>query len=281
MPQDKRYRSGSAAVGGGMLILWLTMRANAWLRQEWLPLLPETAAEGMGLVLQFLMLGIPLVVTIELLRRPAAQLCPLRKGQNGNMWLVPAGLAVLLGANFLTLLLQSLLAEAGVSTPAPLPEEPLALIFSVIGSILLPAVMEELLFRGAVLHALRPAGEKLAIWLSALLFMGAHGNLTQWLPALAAGLVLGTVTFYTGTLRWGILIHLCNNIIAWMTTIFPSPATVILLPIGLLVLGGIALLHLRRMPRWAPARGNLQQGVSVPLVLALLLLLGNALFPAV
>ena len=66
MPQDKRYRSGSAAAGGGMLTLWLTMRANAWLRQEWLSLLTETAAEGIGLVLQFLMLGIPLVVTIEL-----------------------------------------------------------------------------------------------------------------------------------------------------------------------------------------------------------------------
>ena len=71
MPPDKRYRSGSAAAGGGMLTLWLTMRANAWLRQEWLSLLTETAAEGIGLVLQFLMLGIPLVVTIELLRRPA------------------------------------------------------------------------------------------------------------------------------------------------------------------------------------------------------------------
>ena len=80
MPQDKRYRSGSAAAGGGMLTLWLTMRANAWLRQEWLPLLMETAAEGIGLVLQFLMLGIPLVITIELLRRSAAQPCPLREG---------------------------------------------------------------------------------------------------------------------------------------------------------------------------------------------------------
>lgn len=221
MPQDKRYRSGSAAAGGGMLTLWLTMRANAWLRQEWLSLLTETAAEGIGLVLQFLMLGIPLVVTIELLRRSAAQPCPLREGQNGSLWLVPAGLAVLLGANFLTLLLQDMLTGSGMSTPTPLPEEPLAIIFSMIGSVLLPAVMEELLFRGAVLHALRPAGEKLAIWLSALLFMGAHGSLSQWLPALAAGLALGIVTFYTGTLCWAILIHLCNNIIAWVTTYFP------------------------------------------------------------
>ena len=271
MPQDKRYRSGSAAAGGGMLTLWLTMRANAWLRQEWLSLLTETAAEGIGLVLQFLMLGIPLVVTIELLRRSAAQPCPLREGQNGSLWLVPAGLAVL----------QDMLTGSGMSTPTPLPEEPLAIIFSAIGSILVPAVMEELLFRGAVLHALRPAGEKLAIWLSALLFMGAHGSLSQWLPALAAGLALGIVTFYTGTLRWAILIHLCNNIIAWVTTYFPSPLTAILLPVGLLILGGIALLRLRRMPRWAPARGNPRLGVSVPLVLALLLLLGNALFPAV
>ena len=158
MPQDKRYRSGSAAAGGGMLTLWLTMRANAWLRQEWLSLLTETAAEGIGLVLQFLMLGIPLVVTIELLRRSAAQPCPLREGQNGSLWLVPAGLAVLLGANFLTLLLQNLLTGSGMSTPTPLPEEPLAIIFSMIGSVLLPAVMEELLFRGAVLHALFEAG---------------------------------------------------------------------------------------------------------------------------
>lgn len=281
MPQDKRYRSGSAATGGGMLMLWLTMRANAWLRQEWLSLLTETAAEGIGLVLQFLILGIPLVVTLRLLRRPAAQLCPLHKGQNSSLWLIPAGLAILLGANFLTLLLQNLLAEAGIPTPAPLPEEPLALIFLVIGSILLPAVMEELLFRGAVLHALHPAGEKLAIWLSALLFMGAHGSLSQWLPALAAGLALGAMTFYTGTLRWAILIHLCNNIIAWVTTYSPSPVTVILLPVGLLILGGIALLRLRRMPRWAPARGNPRMGITVPLILALILLLGNALFPAI
>lgn len=90
MPQDKRYRSGSAAAGGGMLTLWLTMRANAWLRQEWLSLLTETAAEGIGLVLQFLMLGIPLVVTIELLRHSAAQPCPLREGQTAAYgWCLP------------------------------------------------------------------------------------------------------------------------------------------------------------------------------------------------
>ena len=52
MPREKQYRSGSAAVGGGMLVLWLAMRGTAWLEQEWLPLLPQTAAAAAGLLLQ-------------------------------------------------------------------------------------------------------------------------------------------------------------------------------------------------------------------------------------
>lgn len=123
--------------------------------------------------------------------------------------MVPAGLAVLLGANFLTLLLQNMLTGSGMSTPTPLPEEPLAIIFSMIGSVLLPAVMEELLFRGAVLHALRPArGKSWLIWLSALLFMGAHGSLSQWLPRTGSRIGAGDRDLLYRTLRWAILIHL-------------------------------------------------------------------------
>ena len=114
------------------------------------------------------------------------------------------------------------------------------------GSVLLPAVMEELLFRGVVLHALYPAGEKTAVWICALLFMAAHGSLSQWLPALAAGLLLGAVTFYTGTLRWAVLLHLCNNVIAWLTVYHPSPLTTIVLPAVLLVLGAASVPALRR-----------------------------------
>ena len=276
MPQDKRYRSASAAVGGGMLVLWLTMQGKAWLRQEWLPLLPEAGAAAAELVLQLVMLGLPLLTILWLLRCPAAYLCPVKKGQNGSPWLLPAALAVLLAANLFTMLLQRLFAAA-VPAPASLPDNTAARILAMAGSVLLPAVMEELLFRGAVLHALRPAGERTAVWLSALLFMAAHGSLSQWLPALAAGLVLGAVTLYTGTPRWAVLIHLCNNIMAWLTAYRPSPVTSILLPVLLLILGVLSVPALRRLPRRAPAKGMVRLGISVPLLLALVLLLGNAL----
>lgn len=280
MPRDKRYRSGSAAVGGGLLALWLTMRCAAWLEQEWLPLLPPTAAAAVGLLLQLVMLGLPLAVILWLLRCPAALLCPMGKGERGSLWLLPAGWAVLVAANLLTLLLQSLLTEAALPAPAPLPAGADRALTAV-GSVLLPAVMEELLFRGAVLHALRPAGEKTAVWLSALLFMAAHGSLSQWVSALAAGLLLGAVTLYTGTLRWAVLLHLGNNILAWLTTYHPSPLTTVILPAVLLVLGLLSVPALRRLPRRTPQQGNRRLGMTVPLALALLLLLSNALlFPA-
>ena len=245
MPQNKRYRSGSAAAGGGMLVLWLTMQGKAWLEREWLSLLPETAAAGIELLLQLVMLGLPLVVILRLLRQPMVALCPLKRGKNGSLWLLPAGLA-------------------------GRPQSSPAVWLSLVGAILLPAVMEELLFRGAVLHALRPAGETAAIWLSALLFMGAHGSLTQWLPALATSLM--------GRSEHGEPEpHLCNNVVAWLTTYHPSPVTTVILPAVLLIWGAVAVLMLRRLPRRLPQPGNIRQGMTVPLALALLLLLGNAL----
>ena len=237
MPQEKQARSGSAAAGGGMLVLWLTMQGCGWLRQQWLPLLPQTGAAAVGLLLQLLMLGVPLIVILRLLRCPAALLCPMKKGRNGSPWLIPAGLAVLVAANFITALLLRLFGEGALPDPPPLPEGGAALLCTFAGAVLLPALLEELLFRGAVLHALCPAGGRTAILLSALLFMGAHGSPSQWLPALAAGLLLGTLALYTGTLRWGILLHLCNNLIAWGAAYHPSDVTSVILPAVLVLLG--------------------------------------------
>lgn len=280
MPQEKQARSGSAAAGGGMLVLWLTMQGCGWLRQQWLPLLPQTGAAAVSLLLQLLMLGIPLIVILRLLRCPAALLCPMKKGRNGSPWLIPAGLAVLVAANFITTLLLRLFGEGALPDPPPLPEGGAALLCTFAEAVLLPALLEELLFRGAVLHALCPAGGRTAILLSALLFMGAHGSPSQWLPALAAGLLLGTLALYTGTLRWGILLHLCNNLIAWGAAYHPSAVTSVILPAVLVLLGLLSIPALRRMPGRVFPQGSLRTAVTLPLLLSLILLLGSAFLPA-
>lgn len=76
---------------------------------------------------------------------------------------------------------------------------------------LLPALVEELVFRGWLLSALRPFGERRALLLSALIFGLMHGNLTQVPFALLLGLLFGFLALRTGRLWLGMAIHLLNN----------------------------------------------------------------------
>ncbi len=79
----------------------------------------------------------------------------------------------------------------------------------------LAPVVEEILFRGGVLRALRPAGKGFAIVFSALLFGVFHGNLVQIPFAFLVGLVLGYVAAEY-SLGWCILLHWINNCVLGM-----------------------------------------------------------------
>ncbi len=76
----------------------------------------------------------------------------------------------------------------------------------------MPALCEELAFRGFVLSGLRHLGSKRwAIGLSAVFFGIAHGVIQQSLAAAAVGMVLGYVAVQTGSLVPCILFHLTYN----------------------------------------------------------------------
>lgn len=100
-----------------------------------------------------------------------------------------------------------LLKEADPLTSAPKP----VLALLVLGAV--PA--EEILFRGLILRGLlqrhRPT---LAVWLSALLFMAAHGNPLQFPVALMIGATTGWYYRATGSLWPGLLAHGLQNLLA-------------------------------------------------------------------
>jgi sodium transport system permease protein len=76
----------------------------------------------------------------------------------------------------------------------------------------LPALCEELTFRGFVLSGLRHLGHKWwAIVLSAIFFGMAHSLLQQSLAAMAVGLVIGYIAVQTGSLVPGVLFHCTYN----------------------------------------------------------------------
>jgi sodium transport system permease protein len=77
---------------------------------------------------------------------------------------------------------------------------------------LLPAVCEELAFRGFILSGLlRRVSPATAIVLSAFLFGFFHINPQQLLPATILGCVLGLIATRSGSLLPGILFHVTNN----------------------------------------------------------------------
>jgi sodium transport system permease protein len=102
--------------------------------------------------------------------------------------------------------LTDLEAFANLLKTAPYPWLPFLLMA------LLPAVCEELAFRGFVLSGLRHLGSKSwAIGLTAVFFGIAHGVIQQSLAAAAVGLVIGYVAVQTGSLIPCMLFHLSYN----------------------------------------------------------------------
>ncbi|HZT82943.1 MAG TPA: CPBP family intramembrane glutamic endopeptidase, partial [Gemmataceae bacterium] len=76
----------------------------------------------------------------------------------------------------------------------------------------LPAVCEELAFRGLILAGLRQRFRPwTAILLSSLLFALYHMNVFQLLPAFAFGVVLGLLAVRSGSVLPGMLLHLLHN----------------------------------------------------------------------
>ena len=91
---------------------------------------------------------------------------------------------------------------------------PYEIILDFIVVCVVPAFCEEFLFRGAILTNCRPFGRTNAILISAALFALMHQNVGQLLYTFAAGIVLGLVYEYTGSIWNCTILHLFNNFVS-------------------------------------------------------------------
>ena len=77
-----------------------------------------------------------------------------------------------------------------------------------------PAVFEEICFRGTICAGLEKQNKHLAVFVSAFLFMIMHGGPEQTIHQFILGVIFGYIFVYTGNLWVTILIHFFNNAIA-------------------------------------------------------------------
>ncbi len=93
------------------------------------------------------------------------------------------------------------------------------LILAFLTTAVIPAFVEEFLFRGLILSNLRPYGSTTAVVASALLFGMMHQNVGQLFYTTVAGLVLGYLYVKTESLWPCILLHFVNNFTSVLRTV--------------------------------------------------------------
>ncbi|MDX2089948.1 MAG: CPBP family intramembrane glutamic endopeptidase [Kofleriaceae bacterium] len=126
--------------------------------------------------------------------------------------------AVLVGVSawYVNAWLVSLLSlPEGDTAPLEQAVEASSLAFTVLGIGLVPAICEELVFRGLVLRALASRFVPVAaVVASAALFSAYHLSPVQALPTLTLGLLLGLLAVRGGSVLPTMLAHLLNNTMA-------------------------------------------------------------------
>ena len=113
--------------------------------------------------------------------------------------------------------------------------------------VILPAVLEEILFRRMILGRMLPYGEGFAVLISAALFALAHGTIMQSVPVFCTGLYLGCLYLITGSLPACIGYHMVNNgIAAWLSYLIAIQRAdrYIIAMYGFLLTGAVSVLLL-------------------------------------
>jgi membrane protease YdiL (CAAX protease family) len=92
-------------------------------------------------------------------------------------------------------------------------ESPISLFYMTLLVAVLPAIGEELMFRGIIqrLFAQQFYSYHAGIWISALLFSAMHFQFFGFFPRLLLGAVLGYLLIYSGSIIYPMIGHFVNN----------------------------------------------------------------------
>ncbi len=126
-----------------------------------------------------------------------------------------SGFFICLIGNYATDVFVTFAESVGIELSSPdfeIPEDTFSRIIYALSVAVVPAIVEEFAFRGAVMQPLRKYGDRFAIIASSLVFALLHGNLIQAPFALIAGIGMGYAVCITNSIWTGVIIHFLNNL---------------------------------------------------------------------
>lgn len=172
------------------------------------------------IIISLLVIGLPFfLMHLILKKKKISGELPLGKPKDKKaatylvMMFLPAMVVGALAINFISAFFQSAI---GIEFTAPVNEMKMeglgGSIVGIVSVAIVPAFIEELAIRGALMQPLRKFGDKFAIITSAMVFAIMHGNLVQIPYTILGGLLLGYLAVVTESLWPSIILHFFNNL---------------------------------------------------------------------
>ena len=253
---EKRYRSTAKSLGFCMLIfyaLFLSFSTSISLLSTISSYFPSLIAGevfyeicyGLGYAAVFLLPVLFFRLFTKHTPRESMHL-ELTLSRDTGLYIV-VGLALITAAAMVNSMLVSVFSYDSFMeefTPVATSNYQIVLQFFTIAVV--PAFVEEFLFRGVVLSNLLPYGRTHAIVFSSLLFALMHQNIGQFFYTAVAGLFLGYVFVKTGSIWGSVLLHFVNNFYSVFQSVLAerlpeSTATVTIYAIQAVIFAGAIL----------------------------------------
>lgn len=113
---------------------------------------------------------------------------------------------------------------------------------SVVTVAVIPAIFEELFFRGAVLSSLSSERTIMAILVSSVFFAAVHGSIYYFVSNFFAGVIFTLMVYITGSLFSSMIAHFLNNILSYVLFVYSSRLTTV--GFDAIVVWGLAFIFL-------------------------------------
>ncbi|MBO5036598.1 MAG: CPBP family intramembrane metalloprotease [Clostridia bacterium] len=98
---------------------------------------------------------------------------------------------------------------------------------SVLTVAIVPAIFEELFFRGAVLSSLSSEKTIMAILISSVFFAAVHGSIYYLVSNFFAGIVFSLMVYITGSIFVSMTAHFLNNILSYVLFVYSNRLTTV------------------------------------------------------
>ena len=165
-------------------------------------------------------IALPIFLAIS---KPLPKVSPFKAKMNLKNWFGGFCIAMLLfsvGGYISNVILISIESMMNITTSNPVGEmvEQSSIWQTIILSVILAPILEELLFRKIVCDRLLPLGEGYAIFVSAAIFGLIHGNFYQFAYAFLVGMFFAFIYVKTGKLIYSTVYHILLNFIGMVVS---------------------------------------------------------------